>query len=82
MQQYENYQFANREFFMNAVDYMVNPRGVLEARNKDVTLRLLDKGKIQNQKNMWQMINIAVPILLVLLFGWLYQLKRKRSFAL
>ena len=34
VQQYENYHFANREFLMNAVDYMVNPRGVLEAQKK------------------------------------------------
>lgn len=81
MQQYENYQFANREFFMNAVDYLVNPNGVLEARNKDVTLRLLDKNKIQTQKTTWQLINIGLPVLLVLVFGWLYQLKRKKSFA-
>lgn len=81
MQQYENYQFANRDFFLNAVDYMVNPNGVLESRNKDFTLRLLDKQKILTQKNMWQTINIVLPILLVLLFGWLYQTKRKRNFA-
>lgn len=81
MQQYENYQFANRDFFMNAVDYLVNPNGVVGSRNKDFTLRLLDKQKILTRKSMWQMINIGVPILLVLLFGWLYQVKRKRDFA-
>ncbi len=81
MQQYENYQFANREFFINAVDYLVNPDGVIESRNKDFTLRLLDKQKILTHKNMWQLINIGLPILLVLLFGWLYQIKRKRDFA-
>jgi len=81
MQQYENYQFANRDFFINAVDYLVNPNGVLESRNKDFTLRLLDKQKILTQKTMWQMINIVLPILLVALFGFLYQVKRKRDFA-
>ncbi|MCW3107580.1 MAG: gldG, partial [Segetibacter sp.] len=81
MQQYENYQFANKEFLMNAVDYLVNPNGVLESRSKDFTLRLLDKQKILAQKTIWQLINIALPILIVVLFGWLYQMKRKRSFA-
>lgn len=81
MQQYENYQFANKEFLLNALDYMVNNNGLLETRSKDFTLRLLDKQKITEQKTMWQVINIGVPILLVLLFGWLYQLKRKRDFA-
>jgi ABC-2 type transport system permease protein len=81
MQQYENYQFANRDFFMNAVDYLVNPNGVLESRNKDFTLRLLDKQKILTQKALWQCINIGLPVLLVALFGLLYQVKRKRDFA-
>lgn len=80
-QQYENYQFANKEFLMNAVDYLVNPSGVLESRSKDFTLRLLDKQKISTQKNMWQLINIALPILLVLLFGGIYQMNRKRRYA-
>ncbi|MCW3081822.1 gliding motility-associated ABC transporter substrate-binding protein GldG [Segetibacter sp.] len=81
VQQYENYPFANKEFLMNAVDYLVNPNGVLESRSKDFTLRLLDKQKILTQKTMWQMVNIVLPILLVVLFGWLYQLKRKKRFA-
>lgn len=81
MQQYENYPFANRDFFMNAVDYLVNPNGVLESRNKDFTLRLLDKQKILTQKTMWQFINIGLPVLLIALFGLLYQVKRKRDFA-
>ena len=81
MQQYENYQFANKDFVLNALDYMVNNNGLLETRSKDLTLRLLDKQKITEQKTMWQSINIVIPILLVLLFGWLYQLKRKRDFA-
>ncbi len=81
MQQYENYQFANRDFFMNAVDYLVNPNGVLESRNKDFTLRLLDKQKILTQKTLWQFINIGLPVLFVAFFGLLYQVKRKRDFA-
>jgi gliding-associated putative ABC transporter substrate-binding component GldG len=81
MQQYENYQFANKEFLMNAVDYLVNPNGVLESRSKDFTLRLLDKEKIDTQKAIWQLVNIALPILFVILFGWVYQLKRKKNFA-
>lgn len=81
MQQYENYQFANKEFLLNALDYLVNNNGLLETRSKDFTLRLLDKQKITEQKTMWQVINIGVPILLVMLFGWLYQLKRKKDFA-
>ena len=81
MQQYENYQFANKDFLLNALDYLVNNNGLIETRSKDFTLRLLDKQKITEQKTLWQGINIGIPVLLVLLFGWLYQAKRKRDFA-
>jgi ABC-2 type transport system permease protein len=80
-QQYENYQFANRDFLMNVVDYMVNKSGILETRTKDITLRLLDKEKVAAEKTRWQLINISLPIILVLLFGWIYQQTRKRRFA-
>jgi ABC-2 type transport system permease protein len=80
-QQYENYQFANRDFLLNSVDYMVNTSGILETRSKDITLRLLDKQKITEEKTKWQIINILLPVLLVLLFGWIYQQLRKKKFA-
>lgn len=81
MQEFENYQFANREFLLNSVDYLVNPNGVLGARNKDFTIRLLDKSKIATQKTFWQLINILIPIFLVIVFGSIYQWKRKETFG-
>ncbi|MFX5187521.1 hypothetical protein ABTC69_18425, partial [Acinetobacter baumannii] len=42
-QQFENYQFANKDFLMNSLDYLTGNEGIVETRNKDVTLRLLDK---------------------------------------
>ncbi len=77
----ENYRFANREFFLNSIDYLVNGSGIFELRNKDFTLRLLDKKKVEAQKTTWQFINIAVPVLLIILFGLVYQWNRKRKFA-
>jgi gliding-associated putative ABC transporter substrate-binding component GldG len=81
VQQFENYTFANREFLLNSLDYMVNNSGILETRGKDITLRLLDKQKLATEKTMWQFLNIGVPVLLVLLFGWIYQLRRKKQYA-
>ena len=78
--QYE-YQFANREFLQNCLEYLVNKPGIIETRNKDIVLRLLNPEKVKEQKTMWQFINIALPVLLVLFFGWLYQQIRKRKYA-
>ena len=77
----ENYRFANREFFLNSIDYLVSNNKIFESRNKDFVLRLLDKGKVSQQKGLWQMINIAGSILLVLLFGFVIQWRRKKAYT-
>ncbi len=78
--QYE-YQFANRDFLLNCLEYLVNKPGLIQIRNKDIVLRLLDSQKVIAQKTTWQFINIGLPILLVLLFGWVYQQIRKRKYS-
>ena len=72
---------ANREFLLNCVEYMVNNPAIMETRNKDIVLRLLDSTKVKEQRTTWQFINIALPILLVLLFGFIYQQVRKRKYS-
>ncbi len=75
------YQFANKDFLQNCLDYLVNPSDLSEAKAKDYTLRLLDTKKITAEKTMWQLINIAVPVLLVFLFAIIYQWCRKRKYT-
>ncbi len=74
------YQFANKEFVENCLEYLVNTTGLTEARAKDYTLRLLDAKKTAEQKTAWQMINIAVPVLLIILFGIIYQWWRRKKY--
>lgn len=72
---------ANREFLLNCVEYLVSNPAISQIRNKDIVLRLLDSKKVKAQKTTWQFINIALPVLLVILFGWIYQQIRKRKYA-
>jgi len=76
-----DYTFANRDFIENCVEYMVNPSRILETRAKDFTLRMLDPTKVEAGRTTWQMINIGLPILLVVLGGYVYQQVRRRRFA-
>ncbi len=78
--QYE-YQFANKDFLQNCLDYLVNQSGLSEAKAKDYTLRLLDSKKITAEKTTWQLINIALPVLLVFLFAVIYQWWRRRKYT-
>ncbi|MET0392600.1 MAG: gliding motility-associated ABC transporter substrate-binding protein GldG [Chitinophagaceae bacterium] len=72
---------ANREFLLSCVEYLVNNPAVMETRNKDIVLRLLDSHKISEQRTTWQIVNIVVPILLVILAGIVYQQLRRRKYA-
>lgn len=76
-----NYTFANRDFFMNCVEYMVSNSSVLETRSKDFTLRLLDKEKVEEERSMWTIINIGLPLLLIVIFGAVFNFLRRRKFA-
>jgi hypothetical protein len=78
--QYE-YQFANRDFLLNCLEYLVKKPGIIETRNKDIVLRLLDSQKVKKQKTSWQFINIGLPVIAILLFGFIYQQVRKRKYA-
>ena len=78
--QYE-LQVANQNFLQNCLDYLINPSGLTEARAKDYTLRLLDKKKTDEQRTMWQLINIVVPVLLFTLFALIYQMLRRRKYT-
>ena len=78
--QYE-YQFANREFLLNCLEYLTSKSNIAETRNKEIVLRLLDTRKVEEQKTKWQFINIGLPVLLVVLFGIIYQQLRKRKYA-
>jgi hypothetical protein len=78
---FTRYTYANKEFFTNALEYLVNPSGILETRAKDFTLRLLDLKKVKEQRSTWQLINIALPVLLIILAGYIYQQLRKRKYS-
>lgn len=80
MNAYTKYQYANRDFIQNCVEYLVDETGILETRGKDFTLRLLDRKKLDEKKSYWQVVNIALPMMLILFFGMVYQWMKKRRY--
>ncbi|MBC7902674.1 MAG: gliding motility-associated ABC transporter substrate-binding protein GldG [Gemmatimonadaceae bacterium] len=74
------FKYANSEFISNCVEYLTDDSGILETRGKDFTLRLLDQKELEEGKTKWQLINIIVPLLLVFLFGTVFQIIRRRSY--
>ena len=66
---FTKYTFANQDLLMNMVAYLTDEGGLINARNKEVKIRPLDKEKIKNERSFWQIMNIGLPLLLLLTFG-------------
>jgi ABC-2 type transport system permease protein len=75
------YQFANRDFLLNSLEYLTSKSNIIGTRNKEIVLRLLDMKKVETERTKWQLINIALPVLLVILFGFIYQQIRRYQFV-
>ncbi len=78
---YTNRTYGNRNFILNCVNYLCDDSGLLSVRARELTLRLLDKKKVKNEGTKWKVINTAVPLIVVLVFGLIYYYVRKRKYS-
>ena len=79
---YEQFTFkGNQQFVFNAIEYLLDENGLIEARGKDVKLRLLNKVKIQSERSYWQFLNIGLPLIFLILIGIIYNFTRKRRYS-
>ncbi len=74
-------KFANAEFLLNTVTYMVEDDGLINTRLKEIRIRPLDEVKIKQSKLYIQLINLVVPVLLIIIFGILKSILRKNKYA-
>ncbi len=73
--------YGNKEFLVNTFNYLLNDTGLINIRNKKVRIPHLDGTKIEAQKTKWQLLNIALPVLLTLLFGLGFNYLRKQKYG-
>jgi len=83
LNKFENKVFsANKDFLLNSIEYMLDSKGIIEARTRDVKLRMLDTVRTKNEKVKWQLINLGLPLVLLFAFGYIYNRLRKRRFGI
>lgn len=80
-EQGEKLKYANRDFLFNALAYMTDENGLITSRAKEITLRPLDRVKIQEGRLYWQLLNMLAPLLLIFIYGLGRAYLRKRKFA-
>ncbi|GAB4026694.1 gliding motility-associated ABC transporter substrate-binding protein GldG [Spirosoma gilvum] len=78
---YTRNTFANKDFALNAIDYLIDPHGVIAARNRVVALRPLDKIRVDANRIGWQALNLLGPLVLLGLVGVVWQFVRRRNYG-
>ena len=78
---YTEQQYGNKSFLLNAADYLTDDAGIIALREKEVKLRLLNQVKIKDEKVYWQLLNVALPPIMLILLGLTQQFMRKRKYG-
>ncbi len=81
MDPYAGINYANGALVTRLMDYLTDEDGLVMIRAKEIKIRPLDKIKIREEKAKWQLINVAGPIVLILIFGAVKFYLRKRKFT-
>ncbi len=71
---------GNEQFILNAVNYLCEDGGLMKIRSRELKLRLLDIELIKNNRFLIQLINLSLPILLIIVFGFIILIIRKRKY--
>jgi len=79
---YTQQTFGNKEFILNAMNYLIDESGLISIRSRELKLRLLDRTKVAENRIIWQVINTVVPVLFIIILGIIMFVVRKRKFAI
>lgn len=76
-----NTLYGNKEFLINAVNYLLDDNGLINLRTKEVKLPLLDKEKVYTNYNYIRSVIVALPLLVLIFFGIVFTYLRKKKYT-
>ena len=79
--QYTQITYGNKDFIENAISYLVDGDGLIGIRSRELKIRLLDMNKVNANTLLWQIVNIVIPSGIVIIFGFILALIRKRKYT-
>ena len=77
---FEQVTFGNQDLLLNAINFLIDDTGLITARNKNIQIRPLDKVKVADGRLKWQLINLVLPVLLLIAFGVIRHIWRKKKY--
>jgi len=74
-------KYDNKQFLLNAVDYLMDKTGVISLKNKEVKLNFLDQNKMIAELRFWQWLNLLLPLVLLVIAGFVFHFIRKNKYT-
>lgn len=74
-------QFGNKDFLINTIDYLLDDSGLIQLRNKRLQINNLDKQKAYKERTFWQFLNVALPLVILFVFGFAFNYLRKKKYG-
>lgn len=78
---YTRQMYGNKEFLVNCVNYLCGDVDLIPLRSREVIMRKLDTAKIERERTFWQVINVVVPVVIILVVGLVLTIFRKKKYS-
>lgn len=78
---YTRQMYGNKEFLVNCVNYLCGDVDLIPLRSREVIMRKLDTAKIERERTFWQVINVVVPVVIILVLGLFLTIFRKKKYS-
>jgi len=83
--QFTGAQYGNKEFMLNAFDYLLGASDLMVLRGRELRIRILDTPRIERERIFWQGLNAVLPMLVTLVgalaFGAYRRFHHRRTAA-
>ena len=79
--QFTETRYANADFLLNVMSYLLDEDGIIQTRSKEIKIRPLDVVKLRAEKLQWQLINLVGPIVIIVLIGVIKFFWRKKTYG-
>lgn len=77
LDKYTKQVYGNKSFLLNSVNYLCGETDLMNLRARELQNRLLNKSRIAEERSWWQILNVAMPVLAVILAGFIiFMIKR------
>lgn len=78
---YTEQQYGNISLLHNILDYFLDSGDMIVLRSKEISISKIDRLTWHEDRLVWQLLNVGLPLLLVFLCGWWRLWWRRRRFA-